>query len=90
MGRAHANPVLDTRMDQVEFAGSKVTELTTNAIAELIYAQCNACRNEYSFLDVLVDYFKDNKAISLTEQQTSIWGRPVTCKTTAVWQICCQ
>ena len=28
--------------------------------------------------------------MSLTDQQTSIEGRPVTCMTTAGWQICCQ
>ena len=27
MGRAHTNPILNTRMYQVEFAGGKVTEL---------------------------------------------------------------
>ena len=43
-----------------------------------------------TFLDALADYCKDNKAISLTEQQASIQGRPVTCKNTAGWQICCQ
>ena len=28
--------------------------------------------------------------ISLKEQQISIQGRPVTCKTTVGWHICCQ
>ena len=42
MGRAHKNPTLDTRMYQVEFTGGKVTELTTNVIAESMYTQCNA------------------------------------------------
>ena len=38
MSRAHTNPILDTRMYQVEFAGDKDTELTTSVIAESIYA----------------------------------------------------
>ena len=75
--RAHKNPILDTRTYQVEFAGGKVTELMTNVIAQSIYVQCDADRNEYLLLDALVYYHKDNKAISLKEQQTSIWGRPV-------------
>ena len=82
MGRAHTNPILNTRMYQVEFLGGDVTELTTNVIAESLHAQCDA-DNEYLLLDVLVDYHKDNKEISLTEQQTHIWGRPITCKTIA-------
>ena len=77
-------------MYQVEFAGGKVTKLTTNVIAESMYAKCDADRNEYLLQDVLDDYHKDNKAVSQTEQQTSIWGRPVNHKTTAGWQICCQ
>ena len=68
----------------------KVTVFTTNIIAESIYTQCDADRSEYLLLDLLVDYHKDDKAISFTEQQISIWGRPVNHKTTAGWQICCQ
>ena len=90
IGIAHANSMLDPRMYHIEFAGGEVTELTTNVIVESMYAQCDADGNEYLLLDVLVDYHKDNKTMSLTEQQISIWGRPVTHKTSADWQICCQ
>ena len=77
-------------MYQVKFAGGKVTELTANVIAESMYAQCNADGNEYLLLDVLVDYQKDDKAISLSDQQITVQGKPVTCMTTAGWQICYQ
>ena len=77
-------------MYQVQSAWGKVTDFTTNDIAESIYAQCDAYGNEYLLQDSLVCYHKDNKGISLTEQQISIWVRPVTHKTTAVWQICYQ
>ena len=36
MGRVHANPILDTRMYEVEFADGDVTELTANIIAESV------------------------------------------------------
>ena len=74
MGRDFTNPIPDTRMYQVEFTGSKVTELTTNVIVKSMYAQCDADVNEYLLLDALIDYQKDNKMISLTDQQTSILG----------------
>ena len=83
MGRYHTNPILDMRKYQVEFAGGEVTELTANIIAESMYAQCDLEENEYLLLDVLVDYFKDNKAISLSNQQSTVQGRPVTCKSSA-------
>ena len=67
IGSAHANPIMDTILYQVEFAGGKITELT----AELMYTQCNADGNEYLHLDALVDYCKDNKAIPCVGQ-TSI------------------
>ena len=67
MGRAHTNPILDTRTYQVEFAGGKVTVLNAHVIAESMFTQCNANGKEYLLLDVLVDYCKDNKVVSLTE-----------------------
>ena len=72
MGRCHTNLILDTRRYQVVIAGGKVTELTTNDIAESMYAQCNLEGNEYLLLDALVDYHRDNKAIYLSDQQTIV------------------
>ena len=47
MGRAHTNPILDTRMYQVEFAGIEVKDLTSNIIHESMYAKHEADGNEY-------------------------------------------
>ena len=58
MGRAHANPIMDTRLYQVKATGGKVTELTAKVIAEAMYAHCDADGNEYLLPDVLVDYLK--------------------------------
>ena len=54
-----------------------------------MYTQCDADGNDYVLTGVLVDYHKDNKAMSLMNQQTTIKGRPVTIKTTVGWHICC-
>ena len=64
MDMAHTNLILDTRMNQVEFAGGKVAELTANIIAESIYAQCDADWNEYLLLDLLIDYCKEKSQFS--------------------------
>ena len=90
MRRGDTNSILDTRMFQVEFAGSQVTELIANGIAESMYAQCNIDGSEYFLLVSLVDYHKDKKAVSLIEQQISICCRPVTQMNTAGWQVFCQ
>ena len=60
MGRDHTNLILDTRTYPFAFAMGKVKDLTTNVIAESMYAHCNADRNEYLLLDVLVDYLSQN------------------------------
>ena len=72
MGRAHVNPKVDNNLYQVVFKGGKVMELTTNVIAESVYNQCEANGNEYLLLDVLVDYQKDNNAISIMDQQITV------------------
>ena len=78
VGRAHINPVVDTRDYQVAFPGCKNTELTTNVIIESIYAQCYVDINGYLLLDSLIDYQVDCKAINLADQDISVQGRPVT------------
>ena len=55
-----------------------------------MYAQYDADWNEYFLMDSLVDHYNENKAISLTDQQTSIQGRPETFKSTAGWKNCSQ
>ena len=87
MGISFTNPMFDTRLYQVEFAGGEVKVLMANIIAKLMYTQCEADGNEYLLLDVLVDCHKDNKVISLSDQQTTLHGRPVICETTEGWQI---
>ena len=44
------NPILDTRMYQVEFAGGNVAELPANIIAGSMYAQCDAFENKVTEL----------------------------------------
>ena len=84
--RGHRNQILNTSMYEVEFAGGEDTELTTNIVSESLYTQFDAVKNEYLLLDLLVSNYKDNKVISLIEQQISIWGRLVIYISTAGWQ----
>ena len=49
IGRAHENPILDTRKYIVQFEGGEEAELSANAIAESMYAQCDPDRNHYVF-----------------------------------------
>jgi hypothetical protein len=90
-GRANANPILDTRIYDVEFDEGDVTELTANMIAQAMYAQCDPDGNQYMLLDQLIDHRKKDNAISLSEQIVQCDnGRTYRRKTTTGWQICCQ
>ncbi len=52
------NPIKDTRTYKVEFPGGKIAELTANAIAEAMYAQCDVGGNKYLLFDCIVDHKK--------------------------------
>jgi len=56
IGRADANPILDTREYIVEFEDGDEAELNANLIAEVMYAQCDPNGNQYVLLDSLVDH----------------------------------
>ena len=66
------------KLTQIQFYLQKSIKLslldaiTANVSVESMHAHSDADGNEYFYLDVLVDY------ISLSEQETSICGRPIT------------
>ena len=88
MGRAHSNPLLDNRVYQVKFPRAEVAALIANIIVESIYTQCNTDGNEYLLFDILIDHWKEKKAISISHQKISVRYRPVIRKLIASWQIC--
>jgi hypothetical protein len=47
VGRANANPILDTRTYEVEFPVGQTAELAANVIAQNMYAMCNIEGNQY-------------------------------------------
>ena len=55
IGRANTNPILDSRLHEVEFVDGEVTELTANMIADAMFAQCDEEGNEHVLLDEMVD-----------------------------------
>ena len=90
IGRANTNPILDTRLYEVQFPGGEVTELTANVIAQSMYAQCDADGNEYLLLESFVDYRKESGALTMDEQEIVVRGRKSLRRSTKGWKICCQ
>ena len=67
-GRAHDNPILDTRKYVVEFDDGEEAELAANVIAESMYAQCDPVGNQYVMFDAIVDYRKGDSALAKADQ----------------------
>ena len=55
IGKADKNPILDTRVHNVEFSDGENAELGANLIAECMYAQCDIEGNQYRLMDHIVD-----------------------------------
>ena len=75
IGKADKNPILDTRVYNVEFSDGEVAELGANIITECMYAQCDTKGNEYRLMDHIVDHRKDGQAVSTDNQEITLNGK---------------
>ena len=56
LGRANANPILDTRIYEVEFEDGVMAEYSANVIAENMWAQCDSQGNQHLLLKEIIDH----------------------------------
>ena len=70
IGTANDNPILDTRVYEVEFMDGHKTSLAANAIAENLFAQVDDEGNRFVLFDAIVDHRTDG-----TEVQHDNGGR---------------
>ena len=64
IGRAHDNPILDTRKYIVAFEDGEEAELSANAIAQSMYAQCDPEGNQYVLFNSIVDYRRSTTTLT--------------------------
>ena len=67
IGRAHANPLFDTREYEVEFTDGTHERYQANVIAENMYAQVDSEGNEYLLLSEITDHKSDGSAIKIAD-----------------------
>ena len=67
VGQQNNNPILDTRLYDVEIPDGATKEYTANMIAEHIYSQVDAEGLSYALLDDTIGHQKRKGAISLAE-----------------------
>ena len=56
IGRAHKNPILDTRMFEVEFQDGHTQAMSANAIAENLFAQVDADGHRMLLMEEIIDH----------------------------------
>jgi hypothetical protein len=87
-GRANPNPILDTRIYDVEFADGQMAELAANVIAQSMYAMCDAEGNQYLLLEGIVDHRKDDTAVERADMYVQRGSNRQLKKTTKGWKLC--
>jgi hypothetical protein len=55
-GKAHSNPILDTRTYDVEFPDGSHAEYSANIIAQNMYSQCDTEGNQFLLLSSIVGH----------------------------------
>ena len=88
LGKAHANPILDTQTYEVKFADGQLTELTANVIAEYMFAQCDSKGNHYLLLAGIVDHRKDSSAVEKSDMYSKRGSNLQPQKITKGWSLC--
>ena len=88
IGKADKNPILDTRVYNVEFSDGENAELGANIIAEFMYAKCDTEGNQYRLMDHIVDHRKDNNVVCKDNQDVTVNDKSYEQKTTRGWQLC--
>ena len=64
MGRRHSNPIMDTRVYEVEMADGSLREYHANIIALNLYSQVDPEGRTYRILDEITDHKSDKTAIT--------------------------
>ena len=91
IGTANSNPILDTRLYEVEYLDGHKASLTANTIAENIFSQVDDEGNRHVLLDAIVDHRTDGTEIKQDESFiTSANGGRRRKETTKGWEILLQ
>lgn len=87
IGKAHANPLLDTREYEVQLEDGTYDSYFANTIAENLYAQCDAEGREFNTVKDIIGHRTDGRALSMDDGHYYVGGQQRCKKTTAGWKI---
>jgi hypothetical protein len=67
VGIANSNPILDTRVFEVEFVDGYTVSMTANAIAEHLFSQVDSEGRRLLLIDEIMDHRKSDKAVTMDD-----------------------
>jgi Reverse transcriptase (RNA-dependent DNA polymerase) len=88
VGRAHANPIVDTSVYEIEFEDGDSGTYAANIIAENIFEQVDAEGNTFMLFDDIVDFKRGTSAMTVEEATIVVNGRSSPARTTRGWKFC--
>ena len=89
-GKANSNPLLDTRVYNVEFPDGSRDEYTVNMITESLYSSIDENGNTLSMISGIIDHRKDETALAKDQSMVEINGRKKRIATTRGWDMLVQ
>ena len=87
LGKAHPNPLLDTREYVVELEDGTFNSYFANTMAENLFSQCDAEGRQFNTIRDIIDHQTDGHALSRQEGYYYVNGKQRYKKTTAGWKL---
>ena len=89
VGRANTNPILDTRLYNVEFPDGHIAAYIANVIAKNMYAQVDTEGHTIVIMDEIIDHGIIGSAVSADDLYvTTKNGKKHMRRTTQGWKLC--
>ena len=89
IGVSNKNPLLDSRLYEIEFGDGEVDTMTANIIAENLFCQIDDEGKKHLMIEEIIDHRVDNTAIPLGKgTYKSKYGATFEKRTTRGWEIC--
>lgn len=87
LGRAHRNPLLDTRQYEVQLEDGTYDSYFANTIAENLFSQCDAEGREFNVVRDIIGHRSDGRALSKDDGYTGTGTHRKPKKTLAGWSL---
>ena len=87
LGKAHANPLLDTREYEVELEDGTYDSYFANTIAENLFSQCDAEGREFNKIRDIIGHKTDGHALTKADGYYAVGNHQQPKMTTAGWKI---